>query len=69
MITKSRLKRWGNSFGVVIPRRLVKDEDLKEGEEVEVTVSKIVNIKALRGRFPVADLQKAKDEMRKGWSD
>lgn len=69
MIAKSKLKRWGNSFGVIVPKRLVEGEGLKEGEEVEVSVTKIVDIKSLRGRFPVENLQEAKDEMRKGWSD
>ncbi len=63
------MKRWGNSFGVIIPKSLVEEEGLKEGEQVEVSVSKIVDINALRGRFPIKDLQQAKDEMRKGWSE
>ena len=69
MLAKSRVKRWGNSLGVIIPKNLVEEEGLKEGEQVEVSVSKIVDIKALRGRYPIEDLQRAKDEMRKGWSD
>ncbi len=69
MIAKSRLKRWGNSYGVIVPKRLVEEEGLKEGEEVEVSVSRIVDIKSLRGRFPVENLQREKEEMRKGWSD
>jgi len=68
MLTKSRLKRWGNSFGVVIPKSLVEEEGLKEGEEVEISVSRIADIRELRGKFPVEDLQLAKDEMREGWS-
>ncbi len=69
MITKSKLKRWGNSYGVVVPKRLVEEEGLKEGEEVEFSLSKIVDIKSLRGRFPIENLQEAKEEMRKGWRD
>lgn len=69
MISKSKLKRWGNSLGVVIPKELVAKEGLTEGEEVEISVRKISDIKALRGRFPIKDIQRAKDEMRKGWGD
>ena len=69
MITKSKLKRWGNSYGVVVPKRLVEEEGLKEGEEVEISLNKIVDIKSLRGRFPIENLQEAKEEMRKGWRD
>lgn len=69
MITKSKLKRWGNSYGVIVPKRLVKEVGLKEGEEVEISLNKIVDIKSLRGRFPIENLQEAKEEMRKGWRD
>lgn len=69
MITKSKLKRWGNSYGVIVPKRIVEEEGLKEGEEVEISLNKIVDIKSLRGRFPVENLQEAKEEMRKGWRD
>ena len=40
MQAKSKLKRWGNSFGVVVPKDIVEKEGLKEGEEVEISVRK-----------------------------
>lgn len=67
MITKSKVKRWGNSLGVVLPKALVEEEGLKEGEEVEVTVRKISDVRALRGKYPFKDLQHEKDEMRRSW--
>lgn len=67
MITKSKVKRWGNSLGIVLPKALVEEEGLKEGEEVEVTVRKISDVRALRGKYPFEDLQHEKDEMRRGW--
>lgn len=33
---KSRLRRWGNSFGVVVPIRAVEIEKVSEGDEVSV---------------------------------
>ena len=69
MISKSKLRRWGNSLGVIIPRELVAKEGLREGEEVEISLRKISDIKALRGKFPIESLQRAKDEMRKGWGE
>jgi antitoxin component of MazEF toxin-antitoxin module len=67
MITKSKVKRWGNSLGVVLPKALVEEEALREGEEVEVTVRKISDVRSLRGKYPFKDLQHEKDEMKRGW--
>ena len=69
MLTRSRLRRWGNSLGVTVPKELVRREGLREGEEVEVQVRRVSDIRALRGKFPIKDLQKAKEEMRKGWGE
>ncbi len=69
MLTRSRLRRWGNSLGVTVPKELVLREGLREGEEVEIQVRRISDIRALRGRFPIKTLQKAKEEMRKGWGE
>lgn len=52
-----------------MPKELVRREGLREGEEVEVQVRRVSDIRALRGRFPIKELQKAKEEMRKGWGE
>ena len=69
MLTRARLRRWGNSLGVTVPKELVRQEGLREGEEVEVQVRRVSDIRALRGKFPIKDLQRAKEEMRKGWGE
>ncbi len=69
MLTRSRLRRWGNSLGVTVPKELVRREGLRDGEEVEVQVRRVSDIRALRGKFPIKELQKAKEEMRKGWGE
>lgn len=65
--SKSKLKRWGNSFGVVISKEMVEKEGLKEGEEVQVSVSKTSDIKHLFGKYPFKDLAKQKEKMKEGW--
>lgn len=35
---KSRLQKWGNSFGIVVPVKLVKEKMIKEGEEVTALI-------------------------------
>jgi antitoxin component of MazEF toxin-antitoxin module len=67
MMSKSRIKRWGNSYGVLLPKAAIEEEGLKEGEEVEVSVRKIKDIRALRGKYHFKDLQREKEEMKRGW--
>jgi len=52
-----------------VPKELVRREGLREGEEVEIQVRRVTDIRALRGKFPIRALQKAKEEMRKGWGE
>ena len=68
MEAKAKLKRWGNSFGIVIPKEIVEKEGLREGEEVEITVRKTTDIRRLFGKYPFLDLQEEKEKMRKGWN-
>ncbi|MBI3859223.1 MAG: AbrB/MazE/SpoVT family DNA-binding domain-containing protein [Thaumarchaeota archaeon] len=67
MQAKSKLKKWGNSYGVVVPKEIVEKEGLREGEIVEISVRKAVEIERLFGRYPFKDLQSQKDAMRKDW--
>jgi antitoxin component of MazEF toxin-antitoxin module len=64
---KSRLKRWGNSYGIVVPKEMVEREGLKEGELVGVSVRKASDVRHLFGRYPFKDLRSQKEAMRKGW--
>lgn len=67
MQAKSRLKRWGNSYGVVVPKEIVEKEGLKEGELVEVSVRRAADVRRLFGKYPFKDLQAQKEAMREGW--
>lgn len=33
-----KLKKWGNSYGVLLPMKVIEKENLKEGKEITVTV-------------------------------
>ena len=37
---KTKIRKWGNSFGVVIPQKAVEAENIKEGEEVSILFNK-----------------------------
>jgi len=34
---KAVVKKWGNSFGLILPKRIVDTEGLKEGTEIIIT--------------------------------
>ena len=35
---KTKVKKWGNSFGVVIPKEIINREGLKENTDVFITI-------------------------------
>jgi len=37
---KVRLRKWGNSFGIVVPQKVVVEEKVKEGDEVTILFKK-----------------------------
>lgn len=41
---ETKLRKWGNSFGAVIPLTKVKESGLKEGETITITIEKEDNI-------------------------
>ncbi len=53
--------------GVMLPKKVVEKEGLKEGEEVEISVRKVSGVSSLFGKYPFKNLQCQKDEMRRGW--
>jgi antitoxin component of MazEF toxin-antitoxin module len=70
---KTKVRRWGNSFGIVIPKEVIKNKGFKEGEEVLVdirgkglTVGEIMEMSRKMGlpkRLRDVDTQKALDEI------
>lgn len=69
---KTKLRRWGNSFGVVVPLNKINSENFGEGEVVKVFLTKEKN--DLKNVFGVLkdwkiDSQKFKDKIRKEESD
>ena len=64
---KTKLRRWGNSFGIVVPLKAVQSAGVKEGEEVEVLFKKNkVSLRKLFGKHkfskPTEQLMKEMDE-------
>lgn len=63
-----KVKGWGNSLGVVLPKQFVREADLEIGDEIVVSKKK-ANLKPLFGilRGVNKSTQELKDEMRKSW--
>ena len=59
---KGKLKKWGNSFGVVIPKEIVDSQKLKENEEVEILIIK-KNRNILKESFGILKFKKTTDQM------
>jgi len=68
---KSKLRRWGNSFGIVVPQNAL-GEGLKENDDITVFISKSKpDLKKVFGKLKKwkIDPQKLKDRIRKEESE
>ncbi len=70
VLVKGRIREWGNSLGIVIPKEKIKETGLVKDQEVTIDVQAENPIKTLFGSLKgwKIDAQKAKDELRKEWS-
>jgi bifunctional DNA-binding transcriptional regulator/antitoxin component of YhaV-PrlF toxin-antitoxin module len=66
--TRARVRRWGSSLGIVVPREVVKVLRLKAGDEVVLDIAQ-AGVEEAFGtlRDWAVDPQKLKDELRRGW--
>ncbi len=63
-----KVRKIGNSLGVIFPSELVKEKKLKENETVFVSVTKKGDLSDFFGTLKFKESgQKIKDELRKGW--
>ena len=61
-------RKWGNSLGIAIPRRVIQEESLHENQKVIIEIRRVVDIKKIKGLVSFKkSTQEIKDEMRSGW--
>ena len=36
---RTKVKKWGNSFGIVLPKNVIDDKKIKEGSEIDITIN------------------------------
>ena len=58
---ETKVRKWGRSFGVVIPKDKVRDEKIKEDETVRLLITKKPNV--LRETFGTLKFKKSTDEI------
>ena len=70
MEIQTRVRKWGNSFGLVIPAEEVREKNLQENEEIIITIEKKRSIKELFGSLKnwKINSNKVKKELKKEWS-
>lgn len=68
MIVKAKVKEWGNSLGVVIPKEIVRKERIKSEDDILIEIRKKEDIMELFGTLNFKkSSQQMKDEGRKAW--
>ncbi len=68
MATELVIKKIGNSFGVIFPKRLMEEKKLKTNETVIIEVLKKADLKKAFGSLKTKiSSQEFKDLARKGW--
>ncbi|MEK6895063.1 MAG: AbrB/MazE/SpoVT family DNA-binding domain-containing protein [Nanoarchaeota archaeon] len=70
MTIEVTIKKWGNSFGVILPKEVIKKEGLKENKKILIDVVKEADLSdifgSLKGKIRISG-QKMKDLSRKEW--
>lgn len=63
---KGKVKKWGNSFGIVIPKEVIKEKKWKENDEVTLLSMDAPPLKDFFGKAKFkGSAQQIKDELRR----
>lgn len=63
-----KVRKIGNSLGIIFPSTLVREKKLREDETVFISVAKKGNLEKLFGSVKFrGSAQRIKNQMRKGW--
>ncbi len=59
----TKIRKWGNSYGIIIPLGVLKQKDMKEGEEVDAILLKKKRHNTLRETFGTVKFKKSTEQM------
>ncbi|MBU2616385.1 MAG: hypothetical protein KKB79_00170 [Nanoarchaeota archaeon] len=65
MEIKTKLRKWGNSFGVVVPQKDIESSGIKEGEEIILLLRKENKEDVLKEMFGTFKFKKSTDKLMK----
>ncbi len=67
----AKIKKWGNSLGIILPNDIIKSKAIVENEIIEIEIKKKNDsLKKLFGTLSrKISTQKIKDEIRGGWEE
>jgi antitoxin component of MazEF toxin-antitoxin module len=65
MEVETELKKWGSSLGIVIPKSVVEEGKMKEGQKIRVFISKPVDRK--KAEQIKSDWEKLRKEVSAKW--
>ena len=60
---RTKLRRWGNSFGIIVPQGVLENAGVKEGEELTVHVEKKNKSNVLKETFGTLKFRKSTQEI------
>ena len=58
---EAQLKKWGRSFGIVVPMEKIKSAKLRENQKIEVNINKEINV--LKETFGTIKLKRSVEEI------
>jgi len=69
MALEVKLRKWGNSIGLVLPKEIVADKNLKEDEKIMIEIVRVADLSKIFGSLKQKKMsgQEFKNLVRKGW--
>ena len=61
----TKIRRWGNSYGIIIPQGVLKERDMREGEEIDAILLKKRKRNVLQETFGTMKFKKSTKQMMK----
>ena len=67
---KTTVKKWGNSFGIILPKKLINSGDIQEGNEIIVNIESeknmsVKNLIDFANKHPLRFKEKTNEALKK----